>query len=103
MGAWPPQASYPCGNFSDTSNFGFAIDEGSIGLAFAIRASTGSPNKVDLCPSALRGVSVPTESTFGHLRYSFADVPPQPNSLSSPVLECAVLAHGVACRSVLGA
>jgi hypothetical protein len=21
MNAWPPQASYPCGNFSDTSGF----------------------------------------------------------------------------------
>jgi len=23
MNAWPPQASYPCGNFSDTSSFKF--------------------------------------------------------------------------------
>jgi len=23
MNSWPPQASYPCGNFSDTSNFKF--------------------------------------------------------------------------------
>jgi len=28
MNAWPPQASYPCGNFSDTSGFGPRIKKG---------------------------------------------------------------------------
>ena len=41
---------------------------------------------MSFCPSALRGVSVLTELTLGHLRYAFADVPPQPNSLASHVL-----------------
>lgn len=45
---------------------------------------------MDFCPYALREVSVLTESTFGHLRYSFEGVPPQSNSPSSHVLERAV-------------
>ncbi|CAN7022701.1 unnamed protein product [Brassica rapa subsp. trilocularis] len=34
MNAWLPQASYPCGNFSDTSSFKFRRSKGSIGHAF---------------------------------------------------------------------
>uniref|UniRef100_A0A368UH53 Protein TAR1 n=1 Tax=Glycine max TaxID=3847 RepID=A0A368UH53_SOYBN len=34
MNAWLPQASYPCGNFSDTSSFKFRRTKGSIGHAF---------------------------------------------------------------------
>jgi len=33
MNAWLPQASYPCGNFSDTSSFKFRRSKGSIGDA----------------------------------------------------------------------
>ncbi|KAK8503757.1 hypothetical protein V6N13_041815 [Hibiscus sabdariffa] len=51
MNAWLPQASYPCGNFSDTSSFKFRRSKGSIGPRF-----------------------------HGHLRYLLTDVPPQPNS-----------------------
>ncbi len=36
MNAWLPQASYPCGNFSDTSNFKFYKLKGSIGRAFTL-------------------------------------------------------------------
>ncbi|KAL2246325.1 UNVERIFIED_CONTAM: hypothetical protein Sindi_2900700, partial [Sesamum indicum] len=46
-----PQASYPCGNFSDTSSFKFRRSKGSLGHAF-------------------------TDT----LRYLLTDVPPQPNS-----------------------
>ncbi|KAM3732412.1 hypothetical protein ACB098_11G058700 [Castanea mollissima] len=37
MNAWLPQASYPCGNFSDTSSFKFRRSKGSIGHAFTVR------------------------------------------------------------------
>ncbi|CAN7058314.1 unnamed protein product, partial [Brassica rapa subsp. trilocularis] len=36
MNAWLPQASYPCGNFSDTSSFKFRRSKGSIGHAFTM-------------------------------------------------------------------
>ncbi|KAK8536303.1 hypothetical protein V6N13_130931 [Hibiscus sabdariffa] len=51
MNAWLPQASYPCGNFSDTSSFKFRRSKGSSRPRF-----------------------------HGHLRYLLTDVPPQPNS-----------------------
>ncbi|KNA09103.1 hypothetical protein SOVF_156580 [Spinacia oleracea] len=34
MNAWLPQASYPCGNFSDTSSFKSRRAKGSLGHAF---------------------------------------------------------------------
>ena len=34
MNAWPPQASYPCGNFSDTSSFVTQKSKGSLGQTF---------------------------------------------------------------------
>src|SRR5205085_8209791 len=37
MNAWLPQASYPCGNFSDTSSFKLRRSKGSIGHAFTVR------------------------------------------------------------------
>ncbi|KAK8660409.1 hypothetical protein V6N13_051335 [Hibiscus sabdariffa] len=54
VNAWLPQASYPCGNFSDTSSFKFRRSKGSIGHAFTVR--------------------------IRHLRYLLTDVPPLPNS-----------------------
>ncbi|KAL5187277.1 putative uncharacterized protein ART2 [Glycine soja] len=54
MNAWLPQASYPCGNFSDTSSFKFRRTKGSIGHAFML--------------------------ILGHQHYLLTDVPPQPNS-----------------------
>ncbi len=36
MNAWLPQASYPCGNFSDTSSLKFLKTKGSIGHAFTV-------------------------------------------------------------------
>nr|TKS06010.1 hypothetical protein D5086_0000127420 [Populus alba] len=44
MNAWLPQASYPCGNFSDTSSFKFRRSKGSIGHAFTMcRPQPNSP------------------------------------------------------------
>jgi hypothetical protein len=80
MNAWLPQASYPCGNFSDTSSFIPRRTKGSIGLDFSACILTENQNQVSFCPFAPRGISVPTELTFGHLRYSLTNVPPQPNS-----------------------
>ena len=36
MNAWLPQASYPCGNFSDTSSLKLSETKGSIGHAFTV-------------------------------------------------------------------
>lgn len=80
MNAWPPQASYPCGNFSDTSRPKLWASKGSIGRAFTACTHAESPSQAGFCPFALREVSVLTEPALGHLRYLLADVPPQPNS-----------------------
>ena len=82
MNAWPPQASYPCGNFSDTSCFKLRISKskGSIGHAFTVCIRTENQNQVSFCPFTLRQVSVLAELTLGHLRYHLTDVPPQSNS-----------------------
>ena len=80
MNALPPQASYPCGNFSDTSCLKSLKPKGSIGHAFAVCNHTENLDQADICPFALREVSVPAESALGHLRYLFTDVPPQSNS-----------------------
>ncbi|CAN7099904.1 unnamed protein product [Brassica rapa subsp. narinosa] len=44
MNAWLPQASYPCGNFSDTSSFKFRRSKGSIGHAFTIFRPSQTPH-----------------------------------------------------------
>src|SRR5690349_23501227 len=80
MNAWPPQASYPCGNFSDTSRVKFPPTKGSIGRAFTVCIRTENQNQVSFCPFTLREISVLAELTLGHLRYLVTDVPPQPNS-----------------------
>ena len=80
MNAWLPQASYPCGNFSDTSNFKLRKVKGSIGHAFAVCIRTENQNQVSFYPFALHEISVLIELTLGHLRYRLTDVPPQPNS-----------------------
>ena len=80
MDAWLPQASYPCGNFSDTSCLKPSNSKGSIGHAFAVSIRTGNQNQASICPFALREVSVLTELALGHLRYLLTDVPPQSNS-----------------------
>ena len=80
MNAWLPQASYPCGNFSDTSCLKLLKSKGSIGHAFTVCIRTENQNQVSFCPFALREVSVLAELTLGHLRYLLTDVPPQSNS-----------------------
>ncbi len=86
MNAWPPQASYPCGNFSDTSCSKLLKPKGSIGRAFAVRIRTENQDQASFCPFALREVSVLTELALGHLRYHLTDVPPQSNSPPDGVL-----------------
>ena len=80
MSAWLPQASYPCGNFSDTSSLKLQGPKGSIGRDFSVRILTENQNQVSFYPFVLHEISVLTELPFGHLRYRLTDVPPQPNS-----------------------
>ena len=80
MDAWLPQASYPCGNFSDTSCLKPSKSKGSIGHAFAVCIRTENQDQASFCPFALREVSVLAELALGHLRYLLTDVPPQSNS-----------------------
>jgi hypothetical protein len=80
MNAWLPQASYPCGNFSDTSSFKLRRSKGSIGHAFTVRIRTGNRNQTSFYPSVPHEISVLVELILGHLRYLLTDVPPQPNS-----------------------
>ena len=80
MNAWLPQASYPCGNFSDTSSLKLLKRKGSIGHAFTVCIRTENQNQVSFSPFGLQEISVLFELTLGHLRYRLTDVPPQPNS-----------------------
>ena len=87
MNAWLPQASYPCGNFSDTSSLKFERTKGSIGHAFTVCIHTENQNQVSFYPFVLHEISVLIELTLGHLRYRLTDVPPQPNSQPDSVIE----------------
>ena len=80
MNAWLPQASYPCGNFSDTSRLKLSASKGSIGHAFTVCIHTENQNQVSFYPFVLHEISVLIELTLGHPRYLLTDVPPQPNS-----------------------
>ncbi|KAK8660392.1 hypothetical protein V6N13_051318 [Hibiscus sabdariffa] len=80
MNAWLPQASYPCGNFSDTSSFKFQRSKGSIGHAFTVRIHTGNQNRTSFYPFVPHKNYVLVELILGHLRYLLTDVPSQPNS-----------------------
>ncbi|CAN7092637.1 unnamed protein product [Brassica rapa subsp. narinosa] len=86
MNAWLPQASYPCGNFSDTSSFKFRRSKGLIGHAFTIRVRTENQNQTSFYPFVPHEISVLVELILGHLRYLLTDVPPQPNSPPDNVL-----------------
>ena len=46
MNVWLPQASYPRGNFFDTSSFKFQKTKGSIGHAFTICIRTENQNQM---------------------------------------------------------
>ena len=78
--AWLPQASYPCGNFSDTSSLKFLKTKGSIGHAFTVCIHTENQNQRSFYPFVLHEISVLIELLLGHLCYRLTDVPPQPNS-----------------------
>ena len=80
MNAWLPQASYPCGNFSDTSSLKVLKTKGSIGHAFTVCIRTENQNQMSFYPFVLHEISVLIELILGHLRYLLTDVPPQPNS-----------------------
>ncbi|CAN7092830.1 unnamed protein product, partial [Brassica rapa subsp. narinosa] len=86
MNAWLPQASYPCGNFSDTSSFKFRRSKGSIGHTFTVRIRTENQNQMSFYPFVPHEISVLVELILGHLRYLLTDVPPQPNSPPDNVL-----------------
>ena len=80
MNAWLPQASYPCGNFSDTSSLKFINTKGSIGHAFTVCIHTENQNQRSFYPFIQHEISVLIELLLGHLCYRLTDVPPQPNS-----------------------
>jgi hypothetical protein len=80
MNAWLPQASYPCGNFSDTSRLKHSATKGSIGHTFVVCIHTENQNQSCFYPFVLQEISVLFEHNLGHLRYFLTDVPPQPNS-----------------------
>ena len=93
MNAWPPQASYPCGNFSDTSSFKSRNkndSKGSIGHAFTVCIRTENQNQMSFYPFVPHEISVLIELILGHLRYLLTDVPPQPNSPPDYVLDLIV-------------
>ena len=87
MNAWLPQASYPCGNFSDTSSLKLRETKGSIGHAFTVCIHTENQNQASIYPFVPREISVLTELALGHLRYYLTDVPPQPNSPPDTVFD----------------
>jgi hypothetical protein len=87
MDAWLPQASYPCGNFSDTSSLKLLKAKGSIGHAFTVCIRTENQNQMSFYPFVLHEISVLIELILGHLRYRLTDVPPQPNSPPDYVLD----------------
>jgi hypothetical protein len=68
MNAWLPQASYPCGNFSDTSSWKPSRLKGSIGHAFAVRIRTENRNQASFSPFGRHEISVLIELAVGHLR-----------------------------------
>ncbi|KAG5260519.1 hypothetical protein AALO_G00307930 [Alosa alosa] len=87
MNAWPPQASYPCGNFSDTSCLKPKKARRIVEAPFTVRIHTENQDQASFCPSAPREVSVLPELALGHLRYSLTGVPPQSNSPPATVPE----------------
>jgi hypothetical protein len=68
MNAWLPQASYPCGNFSDTSSWINSRLKGSIGHALTFLIRTENLNKVSIFPYDLHEISILIETTLEHLR-----------------------------------
>ncbi len=67
MNAWRPQASYPCGNFSDTSRIKSRLAKGSLGHSFRVCISTENQNQKSFSPYSLHEISVLIELLLGHL------------------------------------
>ena len=78
---------YPCGNFSDTSSLKLLKTKRPIGHDFTVCNHTVNQKQVSFCPFVLHEISVLIELTLGHLRYHFADMPPQPNSQPDSVFD----------------
>ncbi len=101
MDAWPPQASHPCGNFSDTSSSDSGIiTKGSIGHAFTVCIRTENQNQESFYPFILHEISVLIELPLGHLCYLLTDVPPQPNSPPDYVIDLDLVSSGHAIKRI---
>ena len=92
--AWPPQASYPFGNFSDTSGFRSRTTKGSLGHSFKVRISTENQNQGSFYPYVRHEISVLVELPFGHPCCLLMDVPPQPNSPPNDVFGLGTAGRG---------
>ncbi|PHT26906.1 hypothetical protein CQW23_33481 [Capsicum baccatum] len=67
MNAWLPQASYPCGNFSDTSSFKFRRSKGSLGHAFTMCCPSQTPHlTVPWCHGAVAPRHYGTGASWHH-------------------------------------
>ncbi|CAN6973200.1 unnamed protein product [Brassica rapa subsp. trilocularis] len=66
MNAWLPQASYLCGNFSDTSSFKFRRSKGSIGHTFTVRIHV--PPQPNSPPDNVLRPDRPAEASLGSKR-----------------------------------
>ncbi|KAK8634874.1 hypothetical protein V6N13_022754 [Hibiscus sabdariffa] len=73
MNAWLPQASYPCGNFSDTSSFKFRRSKGSIGHAFTLL--TDVPPQPNSPPDNVFRPDRPAEAGLGSKKRGSAPLP----------------------------
>ena len=71
MIAWLPQASYPCGNFSDTSSLKVLKTKGSIGHAFTVCIHTENQNQISFYPFVLQEISVLFELVCGAMGFPF--------------------------------
>ncbi|PHT28720.1 Regulator of rDNA transcription protein 15 [Capsicum baccatum] len=98
MNAWLPQASYPCGNFSDTSSFEFRRSKGSLGHAFTVRIRTGNQNQMSFYPSIPHDISVLVELILRHLRYLLTDVPPDDRRIYTPKIPLVCTSSELAVR-----
>jgi len=86
LNSYAPQASYPCGNFSDTSRLSVGGSKGSLGLVFAPVGVTAAFGEGGIWPYLRRKISVLPEPPLGHLCCVITVVPPQPNSPLAVVL-----------------
>ncbi|KAL0315105.1 UNVERIFIED_CONTAM: hypothetical protein Scaly_2889300 [Sesamum calycinum] len=86
MNAWLPQASYPCGNFSDTSSFKFRRSKGSLGHAFTVRIHV--PPQPNSPPDNVFRPDRPAEASLGSKKRGSA--PPPIHGISKITLKVVV-------------